>query len=254
MEVTRTVLRMPGILVFLVVVILIGLSTWALHTKIVQATGPALDQLIADYDDFVPRVTIAGGKAGVEVEQPYIIKPDPKGGPLIVIDTREGKQKEALKLLEDQKEGMVLTRDSLVIKQPHKVQTIPLKDLPDFVLDSRSIASLRDEYFGWVVVVSVLILFIVQKPFQILLFALLPFFASRLLSAPISYGNGFKLAVFALIPPDLLTLVFAHGSISFKFGMLLYFGLYAALLILGAFELSKSPPPSRIVTDRPLNP
>jgi hypothetical protein len=58
-----------------------------------------------------------------------------------------------------------------------------------------------------------------------------------------TYGEAFKLATFAMIPPVLLSLVGDYTGMSLKSSVIAYFALYVLLLVLAVTDLVKTPSP-----------
>ena len=99
-----------------------------------------------------------------------------------MIDTREGKMKEALNALNDVKGGAVLTRDSLILKNQRQLRILPLDDFPDMTLNAAELRVLIREYVPMVVTwcwALVITYFLFMKPIQILLLAMIPYFGAR---------------------------------------------------------------------------
>lgn len=84
---------------------------------------------------------------------------------------------------------------------------------------------------------SVILFFIVVKPLQALIFALLPYFAARSYSVALTYGEGVKIAVVAMVPPVVLDLFLDLSGLNIPMSFILYFGLYIALLIFAVRDL-----------------
>ena len=87
------------------------------------------------------RITVHDGKASIREEQPHFIETGDKDL-AVVIDTRENKQKDALDYLKDVSTGAVLARDSVVTKSQGQIRIIPLKGIPDLVVNSRNLRAL----------------------------------------------------------------------------------------------------------------
>ncbi len=245
MGLTRSICRTRAILVALVVLACIALSTWAVVARYEPRAKATLDHAIGKYDVVMPEVTIKGGKASIKEKQPYYINDDPKKGPVIVIDTREETRNQAQKLLDNVKEGAALTRDLIIIKDSHETRMVPLAHIPDLTLNSQVIKEFSDRYYPSLVLAGtglVGIWYIFAKLVQILIFALLFYLAAKRIAGPPTYGQSFKVAAFAMIPPVVLHALLARSDASSGVMLGLYFGVYILSLVLAYWNLAGSPP------------
>ena len=100
---------------------------------------------------------------------------------------------------------------------------------------------LAKEYFPLVVrvgTVVAVVYFLLAKPLQILILALLPFFGARFYSVPLTYGEAFKIATFSMIPPVVLDLIVDYTAMRLATAFGIYFGLYVLLLVLATRDLA----------------
>ncbi len=88
------------------------------------------------YDDKLPEITIRNGRASIRKPEPHFVNGLVQENVTVVIGTREGKQGEALNYLKDFESGMAITRDAVVSKLRGQIRVVPLKGLPDVVLNS----------------------------------------------------------------------------------------------------------------------
>ena len=245
MGITRSISKIHPIVVVLVILACVGVSTWALVTKVAPEAERLLALIVSKYDEYLPEITIQDGQAGIREEQPYYVEKltDEEGA--VVIDTREGKQDQALNYLKDYPNGAVLTRDTLVVKQPSQIRIIPLEDCPDLVFNSRNLKELGEQFLPLVIrigTVAVALLYLFAKPLQILLMALIPYFGARWYSVSLTYGGAFKIAAFAMIPPVILDLLWGYSGILAPRTFVVYFGVYIILMILAAKDVISSAP------------
>lgn len=235
--------RVHGLLAALIVTVCIGVSSWS----VMSALAPKVDRLlngIADqYDTYVPEITIKNGHASIRREQPFRFEEAAREGLIVVIDTREGKEKEAFTYLKDAKTGLVLTRDSLVVINQGQTRVFPLKDLPDITVNSAEIRAVIHRYLPMVVQwtwIPVITFFLFAKPIQLLVLGMIPYFGARSYSVDLGYGGALKVSSFAMIPPVLLDVFLRMAGTSLTGSFVLYFTLYVGLLILSVWELVKS--------------
>ncbi len=243
MGITRSMTRTHGLVAGLIVVVCIGVSSWGLMSALVPKADRVLHSLAEHYDTYLPEIKIKNGQASIRGEQPFRLDALEKEGVFVAIDTREVKLKEALNYLKDAKNGVVLTRDSLVVKNEGQVRILPLKDFPDLTLNSAEIQALIQRYLPmvvqwvWIVVITY---FLFAKPIQLLILGMIPFFGARSYSVDLTYGDALKIASFAMVPPVLLDVLLNMSGASLTGSFVLYFAVYIGLLIIGVWDLVKS--------------
>jgi hypothetical protein len=185
MGVTRSIRRLPVFLVVLVLLACVAVSAWSFVSRITPPAEALLDQVATAYDEYLPEITIRDGKASIRQKQPFVVRALTSDEGIVVIDTREGKQSEAMKYLKRAPNGAVLTRDSLFLKNPNQIRVVPLGHLPNMELSSRDLMEMKREYFPLIArlgAMLVVIYFLIAKPVQILILALIPYFGARLYS------------------------------------------------------------------------
>jgi hypothetical protein len=227
---------------------LVGLSTWGLVTATKPIADRFLDETIDQYDALLPEISITSGKASIREEQPYFVEKDKEGKTVVVIDTREGKEDQAMGYFKGFKTGLVLSREVLILKHENgRIQIVPLKNIPDLVLNSRNLRKNKDMFFPTIVrfgAILVLLWFLVVKPVQALILATIPMLIAPRYSAPLSLGKAFKISVFCMIPPVAFDLFRYFWGLQLKLplSLLLYVVLYVALLILAVRDLAAAEP------------
>jgi hypothetical protein len=245
MGITNSISRQPAVLVVVVLLACVGVSTWGLVNRFLPKADSLLDTIISRYDEFLPAITIQDGRASIRKPQPYYVAPFHGENHVAVIDTRPGSIKEAFNYLKNARDGVVLTEHSLVVKRPGRIQVISLRNVPNTVLDSRHLRDLKEDYFPVVlkvVIALVALYFLVAKLIQALLFGLIPYFGAQSGPAPPTYGQAFKIATFAMIPPVLMDLLANSAQMRIGTAMAAYFILYLVLIILAVRDLRQTTP------------
>ncbi len=235
--------RLHGLVAALIVTVCIGVSSWSLMSALVPEAKRVLNGIADQYDTYLPEITIKNGHASIRREQPFRFDELAQEGMMVVVDTREGKQKEALTYLKDAQTGLVLTRDSLVVKNQRQIRILPLKDLPDMTVNSAEIRAVIQQYLPMVVQwvwILVIAYFLFAKPIQLLILGMIPYFGARSYSVDLTFGGALKISSFAMIPPVLLDVFLNMARTSLAGSFILYFTLYVGLLILSVWELVKS--------------
>ena len=244
MGTARAICEIPAIAVVLVLLACAGLSAWGLFSWFWPKVETVLEHVAGAYDAVLPEIAVRGGKATIREQQPHFIDTGDKDL-VVVIDTRENKEKDALDYLKDVSTGAVLTRDSVVTKSQGQIRIIPLTGIPDLVVNSRNLKALLEEYLPTVTrlfILAGILYYLVVKPLQAMIFALLPYFVARSYSAALTYGEAIKLSALAMVPPVTLDLFLDLSGISIPMPFIIYFGLYIALLILAVRDFVRSKP------------
>jgi len=234
---------MPWYAGLLVLAACIFLSAWGMVSYATPRVADLMHRLAAKYDSMLPEITIENGRASMKGEQPYHVDMGPARDAAIVIDTREGKEKAALEYLKDVEAGIVLTRDSLVTKNDNQVRTIPLKGMPNIVLNSRSIEELADLFLpqlstaAWLLA---LIYFTVVKSLQALVLAMVPYFGARAYLVPFTYGKALNMAIFAQAPPVLVDVLILFAGVAVPRAFVFYFLIYVGVTVLLTKDLTQN--------------
>jgi len=243
MGVTISIIRTPTLLVAFVLAACIGLSAFTATSMLTPTVDKVVDYGIRMYDDIFPEVTIRDGKASITKQQPYLIDKIDEKYFTIIIDTRDGKQGEAMNYLKNAETGLVLTQDAVVTKNNGQIRIIPLKDMPDIVLNAALLRDIADKYLPMVkpaIAIVAIIYFAIVKIIQMLILALIPFLWARSSKTHVTYGQALKLSVFGMAPPVLLEVISSFSGIQIPGWFYVYFALYAGLMVLAAGDLVKS--------------
>ncbi len=228
---SRRIQRLTGLLAALILLTCIGVATYNFTHSLWAELRPVVEQIINSYDAMAPEITIQNGVATTQAEQPFFIETKSKDV-VLVIDTREERQKDALDYFRDKKAGAVLTRKSLIVKNEQRIQEISLTDAPNMVVNSKTLRAAFEQYEPLAYRLAsgiLLIYFTVAKVFQVLIFALLGLLVGRAFQLDVSYGGFVKLAIVALIPAVLLDVLYGStGRLSSGVGA--YVGLYLFMM------------------------
>ncbi|MDQ7781285.1 MAG: DUF1189 family protein [Desulfomonilaceae bacterium] len=243
MGTARSITRTHGLVAALIVAVCIGVSSWGLMSALVPKAEWILDQAVEQYDTYLPEITIRNGQASIRGEQPFRLEELEREGAFLVIDTREGKHQEALDYLKEAHTGLVLTRDSLIVKNQNQIKIVPLKDFPDITVNSEEIRAFVHAYLPMVVQWVwglVIVYFMFAKSVQLLVLGMIPYFGARSYSVDLTYGEALKIASFAMVPVVILDVLLHLSGTSIAGSFVLYFSIYIGLLILSVWELVKS--------------
>ena len=237
MGVTISIIKAPVILVLLVFVFCIGLSAYVTTSMLTPAVDKLVDYGISAYGEIFPEITIRNGKASITKQQPYVLDKIDEKYFTVIIDTRDGKQGEGINYLKNVEAGLVLTQDSIVTKNNGQIRIIPLKGMPDIVLNAALLRDLADKYLPLakpVIAIGATVYYAIVKTIQMLLFALIPFLWARRSNPRATYGQAVKLSVFGMAVSVLLGAVSTYGGLTISGWFYIYFVLYAGLMVLAA--------------------
>ncbi|AFM26327.1 DUF1189 family protein [Desulfomonile tiedjei] len=241
MSISKLISSVSPLKMVLVLLACIALSSLAA----VLSLGPRIERLAAtavdNYDAYFPEIRIRDGHASIREKQPHFV--DLGDQTPVVIDTREGMQKEAAEYLKQHTHGIVLSRDAVILKNGGEIRIVSLKDAPDAIINAANLSDLADRYLPTVIRLAALftvLFFLILKPLQVLVLALVPYFAVRFYKMVLSYGTSLKFSVAAMVPPVLLDALLSLGNIHVPAEFFLYIGLYVGLLIVLTADLIRN--------------
>jgi hypothetical protein len=227
-----------AVLFFLIICLV---NAWTLNSYLVPPLSRMWDELAANYDAILPEIVIHDGVAQVDAEQPIKIDTNKAGTNVIIVDTREDPEKDAESYLSRYEEAIILTRTRIFLKTGGGgIQVVELKNVPNTVLNSSTIAAAKSDYFPTVssiTYVAALIYSFFSILFTALLFALIPLLATRSMRNPISYGQGLKVAIFALAPVMILGAVMVLLDFGLKSAIIAHWASYIIVLTLASYGL-----------------
>jgi hypothetical protein len=243
MGISLLITRIHAIVIVLVILACVMMGTLGFMSWGTPKLKSALEQVVAHYDAYLPEITLERGRATIKKEQPYFVDIGQGRDTTIVIDTREGHAANGLNYLKEAREGVVLTRDSLIVKNQGETRILPLQNFPDVVISSEGLQALMDQYLDTALkltAVFVAVYFLLAKPFQIFMLALIPFIWARFASVPATYGQSVKIAAICMIPPVLFSTVMDFTSFEVRAKALVYFAMYIGLLVVVSLDLMRS--------------
>lgn len=242
--IAKSISSQSAVVAIAAVLICAAVSAFALVWVNAPKLEDFLNSAVQKYDVFLPEITFKDGHASIRENQPYFIDTGSGKDLAVVIDTRGGKETDALDYLKQADTGVVLTREGLVTKDRGTIRIISLKDMPDFVFNSRNLQDLLDRFLPTIIrygTILVVIYFLFVKPLQVLLLSLIPYFGARAYSVPLTFGQAMRIASIALIPPVLMEALVELTGVSLPAAFIFYFGLYIVLLCLAVRDLVRNP-------------
>jgi hypothetical protein len=201
--------RIPAVGTLVIVLGCGALSSWGLVTRGLPTLATYMDQLAAMYDTVLPEITFRDGKPSIREKLPYFVHAFGVKNLALVIDNRETRLASLLNDLSNVKYGAVLARETLVVKIGGQTRILPLPQITDMVLNSRIIKQfIRERFSQETKYLAVLIgLYgLAVKLLQIVILGFAFYYASRLCSVSLTYGESFKVASITMILLVLLNL------------------------------------------------
>jgi len=195
--------RMTALSTLIIVLGCGALSSWGLVTRGLPALAASAGRLAAMYDEVFPEITFRDGKPSIRESLPYFVQAWGGKNLALVIDNREISLSSLLKNLSNFKHGVLLARETIVVKVGAQTRILSLPHIPDMVLNSRNIEQCVRERFPQVakyLAVLIVLYGLAVKFLQILLLGLAFYLASRLISVSLTYRESFKMASVTMIP------------------------------------------------------
>lgn len=175
---------------------------------------------------YLPEITIEKGTVSVNSPQPWKKE---VGDFVVVIDTTGETQ-----TIESHTRGLLLTRNSLILKSPYETRQYDLSKVDSFRLDAQTVARIR-KIGRWVLPpLSAIFLFIdlARKIFPLVVFfSVISLLANWFAKRNLSYGTLLAIGMYATTPPLLLFACVALLGIEVRFLGMVYLSSYAALLV-----------------------
>lgn len=179
-----------------------ALNSWGLVTRGLPAPATPVGRFAALYDSVLPEITFRDGKPSIREKLPYFVGALGLINTALVIDPREISLASLLNDLSKFKNGVVLARETIVIKFDKQIRILPLPQIPDMVLNSSTISQFLQKRSSQVTkslaVLNVMYGLAVVL-LQILILGLVFYYASRLGSASLTYGESFRVASVTMI-------------------------------------------------------
>jgi hypothetical protein len=173
-----------------------------------------------------PTITVKKGEASINEPQPYFIRDDKTGKPLMIIDTTGG-----VSTLKGTTASILLTKKSLVVrKDADETRSFDLSDVGDFTVGKTDIYDLIDTLQNWFAVMifpfALLISFIFHSA-EVLLYAAVGTLFLRVSHFSLPFRALYRLAVISITP------VMITGTVLFIVGLEIpYWWLFSLMISL----------------------
>jgi hypothetical protein len=234
MRLANSILMMPALGTGAIILVCVALSSWRLVTSNLTFLQSVAHRIAAKYDSALPEITVRNGRLSIRENVPSVWYPL-KGKDLpLVIDTRDVKLHLLLDSLKDFNQGIVLGADRIALKYRVRTCIVPLRDVPDMVLNSRNIDEFISLYLSESksrLTVYLILYVLLAKLLQAACLGSVTYLLSRwLFSEPMTYTESIKIACFAMIPPVLLDFRPGITGAGVAGTLVGYFGVYVILI------------------------
>ncbi len=213
-----------GLFSFFYLGLLLGLC-WLLATiQIHSRFSTWIEEEAPKVVDQIPTLTFVQGELRVDVEQPYRIVDPETSQSLAVIDTTG-----QITSLDEDDAVVLLTRtQAFVRRNPQETRIYQFSELDGWVIDSNRVHGWLEtigNWFGFVFYPFALMFSFAYRTIQVLIYAVIGFFMSRILSVELSYSSLISLAIVAITAPLVLGTAFQLSEYRLPLSWLAWFFL-----------------------------
>jgi hypothetical protein len=160
----------------------------------------------------MPTITISKGLASVDRPQPYVIKDEKTGSPVIILDTTG-----QITTLKETKASVLLTRNAIIFRSDGEERTLDLTGLDDMTINRVKLYEMIDSLDSWfaVLLYPIALLFsFAYHVLQVLVYAGVGLMYAKSLKAPLEYANLIRLSTVAITPAVLIGAMLVLGGLS----------------------------------------
>ncbi len=232
-SVSQSLSSVSGRIVIIVLAICVFSSAAALTLTNGLEFLDLLQKVATKFDIYCPEITIIDGKAAIKEKQPYFVEAPQDLNLTVVIDTRENPKPSPLSFIKENTTGLALLRNSLIIKNGDEISDIKLQKFPDLTVNSQTLSDELNNYrytILMLIVMASLVYFGVSKITQTLISAMAISLVTRQLSIPFSFGRGFKLATFIIVPATIIDVALKSLNVLTGSQLYIYLGCYAGTM------------------------
>lgn len=201
-------------------------------------------KVASKFDLYCPEISIFDGRATIREKQPYFVELPQDKNVMIVIDTREEPKPKPITNFKENSTGILLLRNSLIVKNRDEMSEINLEKFPDMILNSQTLLDALNNYRSSILLVLFIIGLVyygMSKITQTLICAMAIFLVTRQLSIPFGFGRGFKLAIFIIAPATMVDLALKSLNVLSGSQLYIYLGCYAGTMFWLVKDLISDP-------------
>ncbi len=178
----------------------------------------------------MPSLKIVNGKVSIDKPEPYFVKDERTGYPLIIFDTTG-----QIRSLAGSKAVMLVTEKAVIVKNSEgQTRTIDLTGIDSFSLDRRLLYEWIDELeksFVFILYPCAVFFFFIFRLIEAAFFAAVAYSLRKSSGMPFSYGTYMRLAAVSLTPAMVIGAVLNISRIVLPFWWLASLPLTAGYLI-----------------------
>jgi len=164
----------------------------------------------------MPAVRIIKGKVSIDKPEPFYIKDDKSGDPLIIFDTTG-----QIRTLTGSKAAVLVSQSSLTVRNSTgETRTIDLSGIDGFSLDRRILYEWIDDLEGslaFILYPAVALFFFVSRLIEVVIFAAIAYFLPRTPGGPSDYRKNMRLAAVSMTPAMVIGAVLNIAGIVLPF-------------------------------------
>lgn len=228
------ILFMPKIGVASIIIVSAVLASWSPSTIAVSTIQSFASQILANCDSVIHELNIRNGRIlSPEKHQrwTYFLGTNKLH---LVIDTRDVKFHELIGSVNNVDQGIVLSRDLIILKYQVRIFLLGMPRLPDAVINSHKISEIIPAILpimkSWLVF-SIILFVLVLKTLEVAFLGLLTFLLGQgLLDKAFTFKQSVNLAAVAMIPPVAVHCVIERLELQTLDNLLIYFGVYILAL------------------------
>jgi hypothetical protein len=197
----------------------------ALQTDLTNYLNTTAPRIVRQF----PTITVKNGEASINEPQPYFIRDEKTGEPLMIIDTTGG-----ISTLKGTTASILVTRKSIIVrKNANEMRPFDLSDVGNLTLGRTDIYNLMDALQNWFAVMifpfALLISFIFHSA-EVLICAAIGTIFLRLSHSSLPFRALYRLAAISITPVMIIGTVFFIASLEIPFWWL--FSLMTSLAYL----------------------
>ncbi len=232
-SVSQSLSSVSSKIVTIVLVICVSSSATVLTLTYGLEFSAFLKKVASKFDVYCPEITILDGKATIKEKQPYFVELPKDLNLTVVIDTREDPKPDPLSYIKENTTGLALLKNSLIVKNRDEMSKIKLENFPDLTINSQTLSEGLTNYQSTILLflaIAFVVYFGMSKIMQTLIAAMAIYLVTRQLSIPYSFGKGFKLATFVLVPATVVDLILKSFNILTGSQLYIYLACYAGTM------------------------
>lgn len=206
--------------------------------KTIYEFNKVVSEVEALLKEKVPNFTLKNGELNVEGEMPIIL--NERGPSVVIIDTSD---KADESILDKYQDGLFISKTKFIQKQgSYKRQETSFASFRGMTLTKTDVQG----YVGYSIFLKVAIgilspiLFFISKFFSAFIITILALIVNGFYKAKVTFGQIYKLSIYALTLPIIIKVFFTVTTLYFGFFWVVYYGVALLYLILALKSINKN--------------